>query len=196
MNRPCATFESTAGLVRRRRRAVGDRHHERVAEQVVVERAEELREEEGQEPAGFEQRELRALGARHLFGQLHQAFFGLRRRSRLAALLCCITTSRLLSSVGELRRDLESGIHVRHRQIELLQADEHRGAIVVGAPVGAVELERAIAVSERFLPALERRVPGADVGMAGGLVASAGGLLETGEREAHAFLEAARFQRV
>ena len=88
MNRPCATFDSMPASCAA---AVAPKvigHHQRVAEQVVVEGAEELREEERQESPDPEQRELRALGARHLFGQLHQADLGLRRRSRLAALLC------------------------------------------------------------------------------------------------------------
>ncbi len=46
----------------------------RIAKQVVVEGAEELREKERQEAAGAEQRELRRFGARNLFGKLHQAF--------------------------------------------------------------------------------------------------------------------------
>ncbi len=75
-------------LVRRSRRAVGHGYHECDAEQVVVEGAEELGEEERQESPYPEQRELRALGARHLFRQIHQADLGLRRRSRAAALVC------------------------------------------------------------------------------------------------------------
>ena len=49
MNSPCARFESMPALPAADRRAVGDRDHQRVAKQVVVECAEELREEERQE---------------------------------------------------------------------------------------------------------------------------------------------------
>ena len=59
MNRPCARFESSAGVAGGRRRAERDGHHQRIAEQVVVERAEELREEKRQEAPRSEQRELR-----------------------------------------------------------------------------------------------------------------------------------------
>ena len=55
------------------RRAESDGHHHRVAEQVVVEGAEKLREKEWQEPASAQQRKLRAFGARNLFWQFHQA---------------------------------------------------------------------------------------------------------------------------
>ena len=54
-------------------RAEGDGYHHRIAKQVVVERAEKLREEERQEAAGPEQLELRRFRARNLFGKLHQA---------------------------------------------------------------------------------------------------------------------------
>jgi len=49
-------------------RAEGDRDNHGVAEQVVVERAQELREEEGQEAAGAQQPELGRFRARNLFG--------------------------------------------------------------------------------------------------------------------------------
>ena len=73
MNKPCDTFASTPG-VGGRCHAEGEGHHHRIAKQVVVEGAEELRKEERQEAAFAQQLELRRFCARNLFGKLHQAF--------------------------------------------------------------------------------------------------------------------------
>ena len=73
MNSPCDTFDSMPASPPAAAAPKVIETTTRVAEQVVVERAEELREEEGQEAAGAEQPELRRFRAGNLFGKLHQA---------------------------------------------------------------------------------------------------------------------------
>src|SRR6185295_9855929 len=91
-------------------------------------------------------------------------------------------------------RQLEARVHVGHCQIVLLHAHEDCSAVVEGTPVVAIEIEREIAMLQRFLPTFERHVAGADVRMRGGLVPGAVGLVEALEREAHAFFVASRLQ--